>query len=282
MDSIDDLLCETSRTFALTIPLLPEPTRRATCLAYLLFRVSDTFEDAGSWTRQDRIDALRAWCAVLRAPGAWQDEAQRLSRAWLASSPSDHEGYLRLIAAIPEVLAEVARLPEGRRAIVVDHAIRSADGMAEVLGRAGPDGWIRLSSLPELRAYCYTVAGIVGELLTSLFLHNAPVLAPDRGAAPRERASVRRGAPAGEHPERRARRCQGGAPLPPPRCPAIGGGEARAQGPRLRGGVHRIAGPRRRPHRLRRVHGMPAKRWPERPLTGSKRTDRARRCLVRS
>ena len=165
----------------------------------------------------------------------------------------------------PQVLAEVARLPEGRRAIVVDHAIRSADGMAEVLGRAGPDGWIRLSSLPELRAYCYTVAGIVGELLTSLFLHDAPVLAPDRRRSARKRASVRRGAPAGEHPERRARRCQGGAPLPPPRCPAIGGGEARAQGPRLRGGVHRIAGPRRRPHRLRRVHGNARRSWPERP-----------------
>jgi farnesyl-diphosphate farnesyltransferase len=179
MDSIDDLLRETSRTFALTIPLLPEPTRRATCLAYLLFRVSDTFEDAGSWTRQDRIDALRAWCTVLRAPASWPDDAQRLSRTWLANRPSDHEGYLSLVAATPDVLAEVARLPEGRRAVVVDHAIRSAEGMADVLERAGPDGWIRLSSVPELRAYCYTVAGIVGELLTSLFLLDAPVLAPE-------------------------------------------------------------------------------------------------------
>src|ERR1700677_3439503 len=107
MDAFDDLLTETSRTFALTIPLLPEPTRRATCLSYLLFRISDTFEDASTWTRDERVEALHAWCAVLRAPDAWETDASRLTSGWLVRKPSSHEGYLRLVAAIPDVLAEV-------------------------------------------------------------------------------------------------------------------------------------------------------------------------------
>jgi farnesyl-diphosphate farnesyltransferase len=182
MDAFDDLLLETSRTFALTIPLLPEPTRRATCLAYLLFRISDTFEDASTWTREARIEALRAWCDVLREPTSWQREARDLTGAWQAKRPSTHEGYMRLVAAIPDVLDAVDRLAPGQRAIVVDHAIRSAEGMADVLGRAEPDGWVRLASLEDLRAYCYIVAGIVGELLSSLFLHDAPQLASEAAA----------------------------------------------------------------------------------------------------
>ncbi len=182
MESLEDLLLETSRTFALTIPLLPEPTRRATCLAYLLFRVSDTFEDASTWSREERIAALRTWCDLLRAPDLWVRDAPGLSRGWLARKPSSHEGYQRLIAAIPELLAAVAALVPGQRSILLDHAIRSAEGMADVVGRADPDGWVRLSSLQDLRDYCYIVAGIVGELLTALFLHDAPGLAPEAAA----------------------------------------------------------------------------------------------------
>ncbi len=178
---LENLLLETSRTFALTIPLLPEPTRRATCLAYLLFRVSDTFEDAASWPRQARIDALRRWCDLLKnvsnGVGPWERDARALASDWLARKPTDHEGYLGLIRATPDVLSEVATLEPGRRAIVVDHAVRSAEGMADVLSRAGEDGRVALSSLEDLRDYCYIVAGIVGELLTSLLLHDAPQLA---------------------------------------------------------------------------------------------------------
>jgi len=182
MDAFDDLLLETSRTFALTIPLLPEPTRRATCLAYLLFRISDTFEDASTWTRDDRIAALRTWSDVLRDTGAWQSRARSLSAEWLAKSPSSHEGYLRLIGAIGEVLAAVEALTPPRRHIVVEHAIRSADGMADVLGRSDADGFVRLLDLADLQSYCYIVAGIVGELLTSLFLHDSPILAGEAKA----------------------------------------------------------------------------------------------------
>ena len=189
MDQLDDLLLETSRTFALTIPLLPEPTRRATCLSYLLFRISDTFEDASTWTREERIAALGTWCDVLRERGSWKTRARALSKDWLARSPSQHEGYLRLVGAIPEVLAAVDELVPERRAIVLEHAIRSAEGMADVLRGADADGWVRLADLPDLRRYCYIVAGIVGELLTSLFLHDAPALAGESAALRRhERA----------------------------------------------------------------------------------------------
>jgi farnesyl-diphosphate farnesyltransferase len=182
MDVFDDLLLETSRTFALTIPLLPEPTRRAACLAYLLFRISDTFEDASTWTREARIAALEAWCGVLRAPGSWRTSARELSRTWLERKPSDHAGYLRLVAKIPDVLTAVEGLLPGQRVILVEHSIRSAEGMADVLRRADTDGRVRLSSLEGLREYCYIVAGIVGELLSSLFLHDAPHLAAEAEA----------------------------------------------------------------------------------------------------
>jgi farnesyl-diphosphate farnesyltransferase len=56
--NLDSLLEKTSRTFALSIPMLPEPTRRHVSLAYLLFRVADTFEDAARWPRDRRLAAL--------------------------------------------------------------------------------------------------------------------------------------------------------------------------------------------------------------------------------
>ena len=50
--------------------------------------------------------------------------------------------------------------------------------MASVVERTGPDGVLRLDSIPELQSYCYIVAGIVGEMLTDLFLLERPDLAP--------------------------------------------------------------------------------------------------------
>ncbi len=52
------LLQKTSRTFALTIPLLPEPLQTEVATAYLLFRIIDTFEDATRWDAARRAKAL--------------------------------------------------------------------------------------------------------------------------------------------------------------------------------------------------------------------------------
>jgi farnesyl-diphosphate farnesyltransferase len=172
--SIDELLRKTSRTFALAIPLLPEPTKRNTCLAYLLFRIADTLEDAELWSRPARAAALEAFHALLDRPSAAQ--AEERARQWLVHPPTKNESCIELVAAMPEVLDEVARLEPSAQAILFKHAKRTADGMRTTVLTMDESGGLRLGSIEELRAYCYIVAGIVGELLTELFVHDAPSL----------------------------------------------------------------------------------------------------------
>ena len=68
MANLEQMLEETSRTFALCIPLLPTPTRREVTVAYLLFRIADTFEDAASWSRARKLEALQEFAQLLNAP----------------------------------------------------------------------------------------------------------------------------------------------------------------------------------------------------------------------
>ena len=169
MIDLSGLLERTSRTFALSIPRLPEPTRRATTLAYLLFRIADTFEDAAAWPRAARIQALLDFDellgdANLALHGVVPPVATVLAEAWTAAHPADHDGYAALVAATPEVLAALADLDVETRAAVIHHARRTAQGMRTFVERSDARGGLRLASLPELRSYCYVVAGIGGEL----------------------------------------------------------------------------------------------------------------------
>jgi farnesyl-diphosphate farnesyltransferase len=179
---MDELLLKTSRTFALAIPLLPPPTREATSLAYLLFRVTDTLEDAELWSRDTRLAALEDLGGLLSsAPGeAAHTRAVGLSRAWLAAPPSRDTGCLELLSALPALFDELHRQSPAARRIILAHGARTAAGMHATLARADERGHFELRSLAELREYCYIVAGIVGELLTELFLLGAPELEKER------------------------------------------------------------------------------------------------------
>jgi farnesyl-diphosphate farnesyltransferase len=174
---LEELLRETSRTFALCIPLLPGTTRQQVTIAYLLFRIADTFEDASHWPVADRLAALDAFCSLLRKTDS--ADAQRLAREWCAKGPSRHAGYLKLIADVPLVVDAFTKLQPAAVEVIREHVIRSAQGMAKFVAMTG-NGSLQLADIDQLRAYCYAVAGIVGEMLTELFLLRAPQL---RGAA---------------------------------------------------------------------------------------------------
>jgi farnesyl-diphosphate farnesyltransferase len=178
---LDDLLMKTSRTFALAIPLLPEPTRREVGVAYLLFRIADTFEDATTWPRQTRLEALTAFAAAMQLPGPERVARVRaLVPQWLRSPPVTHEGYLELLREAEGVVAALDQMPPAMQRVLVHHTVRTAEGMAAVVARADERGSLQLESMKDLTDYCYVVAGIVGELLTDVFVHDAPSLASRR------------------------------------------------------------------------------------------------------
>jgi farnesyl-diphosphate farnesyltransferase len=176
MTGIDDLLQKTSRTFALTIPQLPLPTREEVGLAYLLFRIVDTFEDATRWSPERRMAGIRDFLPLLEDADPIQ--ARRFAARCASDPPVDHAGYLELLREMPFVLSCLHALPGRSRDILRAHVRRSAEGMIEVVARSGVDRVLRLGSIPELRDYCYVVAGIVGEMLTELFLFNHPRVTP--------------------------------------------------------------------------------------------------------
>jgi farnesyl-diphosphate farnesyltransferase len=186
MASLEDLLEKTSRTFALSIPVLPEPTRREVMIAYLLFRIADTFEDASHWEPARRIEALGQFRALLGQYS--RPAAERLSTAWVTAGISSHAGYRELIGEVPFVLDAFFALSKDAVEPVRAHVDRSSEGMAGYVGRT-KGGDLTLADLQDLKTYCYFVAGIVGEMLTELFLLGRPRLA-GISAYLRERAAA--------------------------------------------------------------------------------------------
>ena len=167
---IDQLLQKTSRTFAISIPCLDDRLRRSVSVAYLLFRIADTVEDELEGTPSDRVDALRSIASGFgNDPSVLADALAGIQSE--AAIPS-HEGYAELLGCTPLVVGEFRALPRSTQRIIAAHLARTASGMADFLSRDLSGG-----SFDDLRAYCYAVAGIVGEMLSALFVEACPALA---------------------------------------------------------------------------------------------------------
>ena len=110
----------------------------------------------------------------------------RVSRAWAQEVPCEQAGYRELLAEMPAVLSAFFSLAPGAVDLIRAHVLRTVRGMAGFVARVN-GGELRLRDIPDLQAYCYVVAGIVGELLTELFLRERHGLAPAAGRL-RERA----------------------------------------------------------------------------------------------
>ncbi|GMR13094.1 MAG: hypothetical protein BMS9Abin29_1293 [Gemmatimonadota bacterium] len=184
---LHELLERTSRTFALCIPRLPEPTHLEVTVAYLLFRIADTFEDATRWSGIEQREALAAFTALLSDPSS--DQAAVLADIWTRHPPVENEAYEELLRETPGVLAMLDTLRPGARAVICHHVARTAEGMADFVNPSADAPPTEIVDLDGLRAYCYIVAGIVGEMLTDLFLLSGDQLAPAAQAL-RDRAAA--------------------------------------------------------------------------------------------
>ena len=76
----DQILPHVSRTFALTIPQLPEGLRTAVTCAYLLCRIADTIEDEPALSPPETLAFLQRFSAVLAGQGEPAALAREIER----------------------------------------------------------------------------------------------------------------------------------------------------------------------------------------------------------
>jgi farnesyl-diphosphate farnesyltransferase len=174
---LNDLLLRTSRTFALAIPMLPQPARREVTIAYLLFRVADIIEDGIHLSRDEKLACLERLGVLLTDLPRLKAHEATLA---LPRDPSDNADYQALLAELPGLLAALSRQRSASHAVIVRSVQTSLSGMQRFIASGTGEGAVQISALNDLRDYCYTVAGVVGDMLTKLFLLNATWLEPAR------------------------------------------------------------------------------------------------------
>ena len=159
-----EILRGVSRTFALTIPQLPGALRCVVGNAYLLCRIADTIEDEPTLS----VAQKQAFSELFIKVVAGGEAAERFADALHpllsdAMLDSEHD----LVANT----ARVIRITHGFRTVQRSALERCvsvmSQGMAEFQRNATVEG---LANLAHLDRYCYHVAGVVGEMLTELFL----------------------------------------------------------------------------------------------------------------
>ena len=157
------ILQSVSRTYALTIPVLPRDLRDVVANAYLLCRITDTIEDEPE-------------LPLARKRVLWERFAEVVAgREDAASFGSDLAGTLSPATPGPEHelaanTARIVRVTAGFRPgprTAIERCIRTMSrGMVEFQqDRPG----VGLTDMQQLDRYCYFAAGVVGEMLVELF-----------------------------------------------------------------------------------------------------------------
>ena len=176
--SADTLLEETSRSFFLTLKVLPRSIRKQVGLLYLLARVADTIADSKTGEVDVLLNSLESWdIATSKENGVMIDLT---TLADLQSNPSEE----RLLKNVDVALNALRKISKNdkihmRRCLKIIIGGQTLD-----LQRFGPandsDKISALKNDNELDDYAYRVAGSVGEFWTSMTLaHCVSANGPD-------------------------------------------------------------------------------------------------------
>lgn len=174
-DLLTSLLRDVSRSFYLTLRVLPRGLRRPISLAYLLARATDTVADTGLVPVTRRLEALDALREAIRGragPPDWPDLVD-------AQSGQASVGEQILLQRIPEALACLEAEPEPDRGHIRSVLETITSGQELDLQRfepVAPGGVRALPDAASLDDYTYRVAGCVGEFWTRICRAHLPSL----------------------------------------------------------------------------------------------------------
>jgi len=157
------VLKEVSRSFYLTLRLLPKGFREPTSVAYLLARASDTLADSEGWTDQERIGLLMQFKSVMQESDSAESFCQKIE-VEKVENLKERELLIRL----REVFLWMEDLPSWQQEAIQTVVITIIEGQLWDVRYFDREGYTRVATEEELTGYTYAVAGCVGEFWTAL------------------------------------------------------------------------------------------------------------------
>jgi len=165
------LLQNVSRTFALTIPVLPVGLREPVSNGYLLCRIIDTIEDDPALDLTQKRTFSNQFNRVVTGEEPAEKFADELAKILSdVTTPAEHE----LIRLTPAVIDITHSFNQRQREALSSCVQVMAEGMLHFQEKDTSAG---LDDMAEMEHYCYVVAGVVGEMLTKLFCDYSPEIA---------------------------------------------------------------------------------------------------------
>jgi farnesyl-diphosphate farnesyltransferase len=163
-----------SRTFALTIPVLPERLAEVVTNAYLLCRLADTIEDDVGLDGAQKSEFHRRFVAVVEG----SEPAQAFADALLPLLSERVLADERELVANAATVIRITHAFSAQERAALTRCVRvMCTGMPAFERNRSLNG---LADMQAMNSYCYYVAGVVGEMLTELFLLHCPELQPRR------------------------------------------------------------------------------------------------------
>jgi farnesyl-diphosphate farnesyltransferase len=173
-DLTSALLKGVSRSFYLSLAVLPAPVRPTIGLAYLLARAADTIADTRLIERAARVTHLQAFRAELAG-----SEPRRVAAISAAVGSRSLPAERALLERLPGCFAALRALPLEDRARVTRVIETIIEGMIDDLRLFPGEDEGKLAALEtrqDLDRYTYLVAGCVGEFWTDVHAAHRPRL----------------------------------------------------------------------------------------------------------
>jgi len=170
------VLTQVSRSFALSLGVLPRTLRGPLGLAYLVARAADTIADTRIVPQAERLRSLDLLRGELDAPTVSRLAEIAGTLTGAQRIPAERE----LLLHLPACFAALGRLPPEDRARIRSVVRILVEGMQNDLRTfPGEDaaGLVALESRHDLDRYTYYAAGCVGEFWTDMAMAHRPACA---------------------------------------------------------------------------------------------------------
>lgn len=174
-DLLAHILKGVSRSFYLSVAVLPRSLRAPIGLAYLFARAADTIADTKIVSRDERLAHLETLRGFFRGDGP--DGAVRIREALAAHQTIAAEA--ELVARLDECLALYRSLSAGDRDRIARVVLTLTEGMRMDLTTFPGEDEGKLAALEtkaDLDRYTYYVAGCAGEFWTATCMAHRPRL----------------------------------------------------------------------------------------------------------